>query len=120
MWFNKVNHWKLPLWKNIEMVEDIKHLINSEIIAERLLGTPLRRDQLNFVYNTVGIIHKADEMVRKHLLDKDLNTTENSIPKLVIYHQIQHMRRWKDRQAEDDEKNAILKETMVELKVLKE
>ena len=44
MWFNKVNHWKLPLWKNVEMVLDLKSLINSEMIAERLVGTPLRRD----------------------------------------------------------------------------
>lgn len=44
MWFNKINHWKLPLWKNTEMVYDIKALINSEMIAERLLGTILKRD----------------------------------------------------------------------------
>jgi len=30
------------------------------------------------------------------------------------------MRRWKDKEAEDDEKNAILSLSMAELKVMKE
>lgn len=44
MWFNKINTWKLPLYKNKEMVEDLLNLIHSDMIAERLVGTPLRRD----------------------------------------------------------------------------
>jgi hypothetical protein len=44
MWFNKINYWQIPLYNNTDMLDDIKNLISAEMIAERLVGTPLRRD----------------------------------------------------------------------------
>jgi hypothetical protein len=44
MWFEKSNFWRIPLWKNAEMFEDLAGLINAEMISERLLGDILKRD----------------------------------------------------------------------------
>jgi len=36
--------------RNENFVKDTEHLIGIEVKAENLLGQPIRRDQLNFVY----------------------------------------------------------------------
>ena len=44
MWLDKINFWKIPLFDNVDLVKDIVTLIKSDMIAERLLGNPIRRD----------------------------------------------------------------------------
>lgn len=38
MYYKSTDYWKIPLFHNEELLEDIKNLINSELIAERLIG----------------------------------------------------------------------------------
>ena len=97
------------------MVENIQTLVNAEIIAERLLGTPLRRDQLNFMYTVIKQIDEADDKVRENLRNKDNHSLKKTIPKLVVYKQIQFMRAYKDKKKEDEEKALILSDKMMEL-----
>jgi hypothetical protein len=39
-----INYWKTPLNANTRLIEDIHKVINADIIAEKLLGNPLKRD----------------------------------------------------------------------------
>jgi len=36
-------------------------VVKAELIAERLLGDPLKRDQLNFAFNVLQIVYDANE-----------------------------------------------------------
>lgn len=116
MWYEKINYWRIPLCKNEELVKDIQTLIKSDIIAESLLGTPIRRDQLNFVFSVVQIIDKSDPKIKEHLERKDENTVKQSIPKLVVFKAIQRMRKWKDQKLADEEKQLELDSRIDELK----
>lgn len=39
-----INYYKAPLMDNTQFVEDVKELIDAELIAEHLMGTSLKRD----------------------------------------------------------------------------
>jgi len=54
-----INYWKVPLAQNEEFLAELENVIKAEIISERLLGTPLRRELFNFVYKVAGIIKSA-------------------------------------------------------------
>lgn len=54
-----INYWKVPLAQNEEFLRELENVIRSEIIAERLLGTPLKRELFNFVYSVLKIIKEA-------------------------------------------------------------
>ena len=60
------------------------------------MGDPLKRDQLNFMYKVCTIIHDANPSSKEYFLKKDDNTIELSIPKMVAYQTILHMRNWLD------------------------
>lgn len=115
MWYDKVNFWKIPLFKNEELVNDIQTLIKSDMIAERLLGTQIRRDQINFIYSVISIIEKSDQKVREHLLRKDERTLRQSIPKLVVFKAVQRIRKWKDQKEQDEVKQKELDMRISEL-----
>ena len=63
MWYDGINYWKIPLAANTELVDMINDLIKSELIAERLIGNPLKRDQLNFLFNIIKLIKDSNSMV---------------------------------------------------------
>lgn len=63
----------------------MENVLKSEIIAERLLGNPLRREVFNFVYKVTMIIKEASPHLEANMLKKDENTIVGSIPKLVIF-----------------------------------
>lgn len=107
------------MYKNTELIEVIKNLIDAEVIAERLLGTPLRRDQLNFIYKVIGQINAADPKLRENLIKKDAQIMEVTIPQLSVYKMIQHLRNWKDRKAEEERRIEMLNQKMKELNMLK-
>ena len=83
--YKGINYFRIPLKKNTELVEKINKLIICELICENLLGNPIKRDQLNFVYNNIKLINDGDEYIRKNFFEKDSNVIYNSIPKLMIY-----------------------------------
>ena len=39
-----INYWKIPLHTNKKLMECIDLLINADIIAEKIIGNPLKRD----------------------------------------------------------------------------
>lgn len=100
-----INFWKAPLEANIKFVEDLKALINEELITERLFGNDLLRDQINFVSFSIGIIQKANPLAEKFMLQRDPNAIEVSIPRLIAFKTIQHMRNILDRKEEERLKN---------------
>ncbi|KAL4506859.1 hypothetical protein ABPG72_001280 [Tetrahymena utriculariae] len=97
-----INFWKIPLCQNEDLVREIENLVKSELIADRLLGTPLRRELFNFVYKVVQIIKEANPYLESNLLKKDENTVNISIPKLVVFKLIQHMKNWKLKKQENE------------------
>lgn len=75
-----INYWRIPLHSNEKLMKCLELLINADLISEKLLGNPLKRDQLNFVYNVIGLIAKSDEKIKDNLLKKDENITKFAIP----------------------------------------
>lgn len=59
MYAYNINYWKIPLSHNEEFLSELENVIRSEIIADRLLGTPLKRELFNFVYKVLTIIKNA-------------------------------------------------------------
>lgn len=102
MYAYDINYWKIPLSQNEEFLHELENVILSEIIADRLLGTPLKRELFNFVNKVLQIIKDANPNLEKNMLKKDENTTQGSIPKLVIFKMVQHMYQWKQRKAEHE------------------
>lgn len=96
-----INFWKVPLEANKHFVEDLTVLLKEELITDRLLGNELKRDQINFIAETLGIIQKANPLAEKFMLQEDPNAMEISIPRLVAFRTIQRMRFILDRKQED-------------------
>lgn len=63
MYYKGIDFWKIPIMTNVELTDDIKALINADLICERLIGNQLKRDQLNFVYQVIVIIKESNERV---------------------------------------------------------
>ncbi|EGR32942.1 hypothetical protein IMG5_065980 [Ichthyophthirius multifiliis] len=114
-----INYWKTPLNQNTKLIDDIQNLINADIIAEKLLGNPLKRDQLNFVYQVVGLIAESDEKIKENLLNRDENITSKAIPLLIIFKQIQRMLKWKLAKKEREEQMRVQSEKLQILTQLK-
>lgn len=74
------------------MIKLINQLIEQELIAERMLGSELKRDQLNFLFNTVLYIFKTP--VKDKLLGEGPEreiVTEHVIPKLTVLRYLDHI-----------------------------
>jgi hypothetical protein len=86
------NHWVTPLGENVEMVAIINHLIAQELIAERVIGSELKRDQLNFIFNTILYIFNTP-VKEKLLADAPDNeiVIEHVIPKLTVLRYLDHI-----------------------------
>jgi len=80
-----LNYLKIPLSSNEDFLYEMERLIKAEVISERLLGNPLKRDLFNFVYNTMCMIQKTNPFLEENMLKKDENTISGSIPKLIIF-----------------------------------
>lgn len=93
-----INFWHIPLEKNTVFVEDLIELINWELIVERHLGNDLLRDQFNFVADVLNSIDKANHLAKQLMLNKDDNAIKLSVPKLIAFKTIQHMRSYKDKE----------------------
>ena len=63
------DHWVLGYKENEEMLKHTQELIRLELIAERMLGNALKRDQLNFMFNTILYIFNSSG--KERLLLKD-------------------------------------------------
>jgi len=97
------NHWVIPLGENLEMTKLIKELIDQELIAERMLGSELKRDQLNFLFNTVLYIFKTpvkDKLLGPEGPDKEI-VTEHVLPKLTVLRYLDHIIRITKAKRED-------------------
>eukprot|EP01017_Pseudomicrothorax_dubius_P030717 TRINITY_DN3854_c0_g1_i1.p1 TRINITY_DN3854_c0_g1~~TRINITY_DN3854_c0_g1_i1.p1 ORF type:complete len:620 (-),score=171.56 TRINITY_DN3854_c0_g1_i1:394-2253(-) len=98
------DYWKLPLEDNKGLKEDLIRVIDKEIIAEYLLGTPLRRDQINFLFDVLYLIFKSKKEARQILLlqeNPDAKMIDIVIPRLTIFKTIQHMAKVLARKEED-------------------
>lgn len=83
------DHWVLGYGENKEMLEHTKNLINLELIAERMLGNQLKRDQLNFMFNT--ILYVFNSPGKEKLLKDDKGILEYTIPNLLILRYLDHI-----------------------------
>jgi hypothetical protein len=84
------NHWVVPLGDNIDLVKLTNEFIERELIAERMLGSDLKRDQLNFLFNTILYVFNSPAK-EKLLSDGNEIVTENIIPKLTILRYLDHI-----------------------------
>jgi len=86
------NHWVIPLGENVDMVKLINQLIDQELIAERMVGSDLKRDQINFLFNTILYIFNTP-VKEKLLADAPDNeiVIEHVIPKLTILRYLNHI-----------------------------
>ena len=95
-----INFWKVPIEKNVKFVDHLAALVNWELVTERHFGNQLLRDQINFAAETLSSIEKANDISKKYMLTKDLNSMEIAIPRLIAFKTIQHMRDYKDKEEE--------------------
>ena len=95
-----INFWKVPIEKNVKFVDHLAALVNWELVTERHFGNQLLRDQINFAAETLSSIEKANDISKKYMLTKDLNSMEIAIPRLIAFKTIQHMRGYKDKEEE--------------------
>jgi len=86
------DHWVVPIGENIDMVKLINDLIEQEIISEKILGSDLKRDQLNFLFNTILYIYNSPAR-EKLLADAPDNEIiiEHVIPKLTVLRYLDHI-----------------------------
>ena len=68
-----MDHWIQPIEGNVEIFEDVQQLIERELIAEYLLGNPRKKDQINFLYNTLTVIFGSP--AREKLVTSEENTS---------------------------------------------
>jgi hypothetical protein len=93
-----INFWKVPLEQNKRFVEDLKNLVNWELVTERHFGNELVRDQINFMADSLFSVDKANDQSRKYMILKDPNCIEIAIPRLIAFKTIQYMRNYKDKE----------------------
>lgn len=90
---------------NQQFLEDVRKLIDCELICERLLGyynqinfffkilligDDLKRDQLNFVFDNLAIV--LESKGKEKMLKKEELITKISVPKLLVFKTLQKMR----------------------------
>lgn len=68
-----INFWKVPVEENKKFVDDLKALVNWELVCERHFGNSLVRDQINFMAEALASIDKANDLSRKYMIQKDPN-----------------------------------------------
>ena len=109
-----INRCKMPLKNNTEIVDAIKEVINHDTIAEILVGTPLAKDQLEFMYAVMK--HVYDSPMKSWLMTKDENDVKkndecilNTIPTCTVYKAAQQMAEVKRQIAEQDQEAEDLK-----------
>ena len=109
-----INRCKMPLKNNTEIVDAIKEVINHDTIAEILVGTPLAKDQLEFMYAVMK--HIYDSPMKSWLMTKDENDVKkndecilNTIPTCTVYKAAQQMAEVKRQIAEQDQEAEDLK-----------
>ena len=77
----------------------MRKLVNWELICERFFGSDLLRCQINFAADTLLSVAKANDLAKKYMLKQDLNSVEITIPRLIAFKTILHMRIYKDKLA---------------------
>jgi len=95
--------WMIPLNLNADFFADTNELIEKELLAERILGNQLKRDQLDFMYKTVDYIYKSH--AKEKLLNKEAGIVEHTIPRLIIFNYLDNIVR-----INAEKKAALLKE----------
>jgi len=105
LFVNGIDFWKIPLSANQQTLDDLKKLVDYELICERLIGDPLKRDQLNFMYQTLDLIMKTPGQDK--MLSKEDTFTQVAIPKLVVYKNLQRIRTVLDTEKQEKTKNEI-------------
>jgi len=105
------DHWVVPIGENIDMVKLVNELIEQEIISERILGSDLKRDQLNFLFNTILYIYNSPAK-DKLLADGPDNEIiiEYVIPKLTVLRYLDHIVRITKAKRSDVLKQERMKE----------
>jgi hypothetical protein len=78
-----IDYWKLPLSTNEEFLEDVKDLIQTELIADNLMQDLQKKDQLNFVFDTLNIIMQSP--AKDKLLKREESIMKTTIPYLIVF-----------------------------------
>ena len=74
---------------NEEFLKLTKETIKTELIAERMVGNAVKRDQLDFVFNTLLYIYNSP--AKENMIKKDPAVKEYTIPRLLILRYLDHV-----------------------------
>jgi hypothetical protein len=109
---------RFPIKENVEVVEAVKHLLDVELKADLLLGDPLKKDQLEFLYDVLNHILRSPFHDRLKSENKDSNDVIKTdiIPQLATFKALQQMYQVKE---DIDFKRRELEEVGLELVPLK-
>lgn len=81
--------WKQPLKENKQFAKDVRDLIQRELVAETIMGNKLSRCQLNFLYDTVGIVYNNPSKTK--LMNNAEKIIEKTIPELAVLRSLMQM-----------------------------
>lgn len=76
-----IEFWRIPIYQNTQVLEDMKSLIEQEVLSESLLGDRRKREQLNFTFSVLKIIF--DGLAREKFLRKGEKVLNLAIPELI-------------------------------------
>jgi hypothetical protein len=107
------DHWVVPYGKNLIFTEHVVELIRLELICERLLGNTLKRDQLNFMFNT--ILYVFNSPAKEGMINNSTVVMESTIPNLLILRYLDHIVKITQVKRKESEKNSRRKELLESL-----
>jgi hypothetical protein len=87
-----LNRCKYRIEENFEMHDAVIDMVKKDTICQWLLGEDLKKDQLVFMYDVICILY--DSPCRDLLLGLDKEFLETTLPMLVAYRTIFHMKDW--------------------------
>jgi len=130
MFKNTVNLVKLPLKKNVELIDNIKNLIVWYEKCEILLGDDLKKDQLMFMHSLVSHVYLSplrDQLTQVEEEDKRKddqptrtnNTLAQVIPSIAAFQGLRHMAKAKELREERKRELEELGETLESIKLPK-
>jgi hypothetical protein len=83
---------KYRLEDNEEMETRIIDMVAQDVTCQWLMGHQLKRDQFCFIYDVIEILYESP--CRERLLAKDKELLETTVPTLVAFRTLLHMRKW--------------------------
>lgn len=104
--------WKQPLSNNSKFLDNVAELMAKESKAEFLLGSPLARDQSNFIFKICKEIFNSK--IKDGLMNKETKLMDKTIPQLVLLKSMVRINKIFNKKREDFLKHKTVTKTALD------